>query len=49
MKDDAIERFSLRRFVPFLWTCAHCMGDNRAQAYAHMFDWLADKLISYLT
>ena len=23
---------------------AHCMGDNRAQAYSHMFDWLADKL-----
>lgn len=23
---------------------AHCMGDNRAQAYAYMFDWLADKL-----
>ncbi len=23
---------------------AHCMGDNRAQAYAYMFDWLADQL-----
>lgn len=23
---------------------AHCMGDNRAQAYAYMFDWLAEKL-----
>lgn len=23
---------------------AHCMGDNRAQAFSFMFDWLADKL-----
>ncbi|MBI4489510.1 MAG: alpha/beta hydrolase [Deltaproteobacteria bacterium] len=23
---------------------SHCMGDNRAQAYAYMFDWLADQL-----
>lgn len=23
---------------------AHCMGDNRAQAYAFMFDWLSEKL-----
>jgi dienelactone hydrolase len=23
---------------------AHCMGDNRAQAYSFMFDWLGDKL-----
>lgn len=23
---------------------AHCMGDNRAQAYAYMFDWLAERL-----
>ena len=23
---------------------AHCMGDNRTQAYAYMFDWLMDQL-----
>ena len=32
-----------------IWTAeeggsAHCMGDNRAQAYAYMFDWLKDQL-----
>lgn len=23
---------------------AHYMGENRAQAYAHMFDWFGDQL-----
>jgi dienelactone hydrolase len=42
--DEARCPKQMRIWQPEEGGSAHCMGDNRAQSYAFMFDWLADQL-----